>query len=107
MGTFQQDLDSDRDDVFLDTTGYGFAVDSTYTTNSTGATSTVQLVPEELTYSIFDAKQVGNFHVSEADVASPVAGDRFTAGGATWTVINVKTAEGMHVLSAMRLVQEQ
>ena len=78
MPTFEDDLDTDRDSVFLDGTGYGFAYSVTYTTRS-GSASTITVFAEDQVFAVYDNKENAIFEVSKDDVASPLRGDPLKA----------------------------
>jgi hypothetical protein len=108
MATFQEDMDTDRSAVFLDTSnGFGQAV--TYTQRdgpSLGSITAVRSWPlgasEIGLFQTLDGREAALFHVSAADVSSPALGDRITAGSDTWQVASVAPADGFFELRCVR-----
>lgn len=104
--SFQDDLDTDRANVFVDATGYGFAESFTHTAASDGTQTTLNGVPEELIFAR-DNKDDVKFSVDENDLSSPVAGDLISYNGFTWAVVTVRTAGGMHEINCTRQLAQQ
>lgn len=96
MGTFEDDVDYDRTNSFLDTTGYGFAVSVTHRAAATGTQTAIKAVVEEQFYAIFDDREVQRFHVNPAEVTVN-RNDQIIYDGDTWTVVDLR-AEGPELL---------
>ena len=106
MATFEEDLDTDRDAVFLDGTGYGFAYSVTYTTRS-GSASTITVFAEDQVFAVYDNKENAIFEVSKDDVASPLRGDRVLWNSNTWQVLDIRDRINMWRLSVARMQDTQ
>lgn len=104
MGTFEDDLATDNDAVFLDATGYGFSESVNYRARGTaGSGSAVTAFVQDQVFAIYDSKQNKLFVVSEVDVAAPVRGDLvIESNGDTWQVVDIQTLGGMHELRCSR-----
>lgn len=98
-------MDSDRAAVFLDTDE--FATTVTYVQRDGTSLGSISAVRIEQIFSIFDNKAAALFHVSAADVATPLRGDRITDGSDTWQVVDVQGVDGMHELRCARMQDTQ
>jgi len=102
--TLQTDMDADRSAVFLDTSE--FATTITYTTRSGSSTITIPAVRIEQIFAITDNKNNALFHISAADVAAPLRGDRIVDGD-TFQVADVQSVDGMFELRCLRMQDTQ
>ena len=104
MGTFQEDLDSDRDDVFLDTTEYAETV--TYRAKGQATTSSITAFPIDRP----DSNRAENrsWGISADDVAAPTRGDQVTdSDSKVFTVVNVSMDElGMIIVDCAVGIEE-
>lgn len=100
--SFQDDVDTDRSAVFMDATGSGFAESVTYTT-AAGVATAINVVTIEQIFSLFGTEQHRVFHVSAADVVTPLRGDRIaTANGETFQTVDLQIVDGMWELRTVR-----
>ena len=90
--TFQADILTDRDGVFLDVSGEGYAEAAiSYRVAATGVTSLISAVVEEQVFAILDTRANNKFFISVADITLPERGDQLTQGIEEWTVLDVQT----------------
>ena len=106
MATFQEDMDTDRSAVFLDTS-YGFATTVTYVQRDGTSLGSITVVEIEQIFAIFDNKASKLFHVSAATVTSPNRGDRITSGSDVFQVADVQSVDGMWELRCARMQDTQ
>ncbi len=106
---FQDDADADRGNVFFpDAAGKtGFSQAVTHTDLLTGTVTALNSVPEEQVFSIRDPLNQVKFHVSAAELASVGVGDRLTFDGLDYTILNVRTLQGVHEVSCEREDERQ
>jgi hypothetical protein len=88
--TFEDDVDYDRTNSFLDTTGYGHAVTVSHKNARTGTTTAgVKAIREEMFYAVFDDKEVQRYHVNPGQVTVE-RNDQIVDGTKTWTVVDIR-----------------
>lgn len=100
--SFQDDLDTDLDSVFFDSTGYGYAEAVTYKVDGQGSGSTIYAIVIEQVFAITDNRANKLFFIKSADVASPNRGDVLVHGSDNWQVVDIQSAEGHHELRCLR-----
>lgn len=97
--TFLNDLESDRDNVFLNEDE--FAESITY--RAAGSTTS-----QTITAVLFDSadtstQRVRNYWISAADVASPALMDEITVGSEIWSITGTEAEQlGMHLITVER-----
>lgn len=89
MGTFEDDLEYDRDNTFLDDSGSGVAVEVTHKSATTGTTTAITAVREEQFFAVFDDKEVQRYHV-DPSVVTFERNDQIVDGSDTWTVVDLR-----------------
>lgn len=90
MGTFEDDVDYDRTNSFLDTTGYGHATTVSHKSARTQVTTAgIKVVREEMFYAVFDDKEVQRYHANPAQVTFE-RNDLIVDGTKTWTVVDLR-----------------
>ena len=86
MATFKDQVDADRDNLFLNTDEFAVAVN--YTAPD-GTVTAITLIPDEQVGAL-DDKENMTFNIS-TDALLPVRGGRITYDGSDWTVVDIRS----------------
>jgi hypothetical protein len=97
VGDLGDDIEYDRDNTFLDTSGYGVAVSVTHKAALTGTTTAIAAVREEQFFAVFDDKEVQRYHVDPGGAVTYQRNDQIVDGSDTWTIVDLRE-EGPELL---------
>ena len=98
--SFRDDLAYDMANTFINADEFAVA-GGTFTPAGAAEETDIDYVPEELFFSIENAREEKRFRLDAEDVTTePAPGDKFTeADGTVWAIVQVRELEGEYQLT--------